>query len=95
MEQEIAKYRNKVVEQSNKIAELIEANNRAADVICKIKELVTTAGDLPTSSSSLTLFDNSHLLLPLRTRDRPALKETRGPSAISRYILENEVSLVF
>jgi hypothetical protein len=101
LEEENAEQRNKDTEQKHKIAELIEANNRAADVFCQTNGVMAANSD-PLTPPLNTLPMGSPPSLPLRTRDRPVSRRTRRPapwrnpiqsSDISRCMVQNEVSL--
>lgn len=101
LEEENAEHRIKDAEQRHKIAELIEANNRATDVFCQTNGVMAPNSDLITPPLN-TLPMGSPASLPLRTRDRPVSRRMRRPapwqnpiqsSDISRCMVQNEVSL--
>ena|SRR5436305_10371842 len=101
LEEENAEQRNKDAEQKHKIAELIEANNRAADVFCQTNGVMAAHSD-PLTPPLNTLPMSSPPSLPLRTRDRSVSRRTRKAttgrnpiqsSDISRCMVQNEVSL--
>ena len=101
LEEENAEQRNKDTEQKHKIAELIEANNRAADVFCQTNGVMAANSD-PLTPPLNTLPMGSPPSLPLRTRDRSVSRRTKRPapgqnpirsSDISRCMVQNEVSL--
>ena len=101
LEEENAEQRNQDAEQKHKIAELIEANNRAADVFCQTNGVMAGNSD-PLTPPLNTLPMGNPPSLPLRTRDHPVSRRTRRPaprpnpiqsSDISRCMVRNEVSL--
>ena len=102
LEKENAEHWNKDVELRNKIAELVEANNRAADVFCQTTEIMASHSDILASTLSAGPAGSS-TSLPLRTWDHPMLRRISAPdhwqnqiqsSDISRSVLQNEVSLI-
>lgn len=101
LEEENAEQRNQDAEQKHSIAKLIEAYNRSADVFCQTNGVMAGNSD-PLTPPLNTLPMGSPPSLPLRTRDRPVSRRTRGPaprpnpiqsSDISRCMVLNEVSL--